>query len=102
MTLQVVILTLALTVLWGVHFGFSVRAWVRTQTTQHSRKDTIVAFRRLATAWCIFLLPLAFLVRNGLAYAGYEDAIIGQLLFFTLAGSNLVGGVFAVVSWLSD
>ncbi len=98
---QIFILAAILTLLWGTYFLYTLGEWRRINRAK-VRADVLAAFRRVVVAWCAFILPCSVLVRTALVLAGVGDAVIGQILFFSLAGSNLVGGLFAVISLRYD
>lgn len=101
---QILLLAGVLTALWGVYFVWTVTEWAGVMAVRKAktRGEVVVSFRRMVTAWCLFVLPASVVVRLVLVEMGYGDAIIGQVAFFALAGSNLVGAVFAVVSLRLD
>ena len=102
LTFQTFLLATTLALLWGIYFFFTVREWFQVRQRVRARGDMISAFRRMLVAWCVFILPFSVTVRTALVIMGFGDAIIGQIIFFTLAGSNLIGAIFAVVSLRLD
>ena len=90
-------------ILWGVFFAWTVRQWwaVLRQKVK-TRSAVVIAFRRMLTAWCLFILPFASVVYGLLTEAGIGTETFRLLAYFTLAGSYVVGGLFAVISLKVD
>ena len=101
-TPQLLLLTLFLTITWGVYFAHTI-----LELTQQARPTSSVGvrisnYRRLVVALCLFLLPLSFFIRTGMVFVGFGNDVAGQVVFFTLAGSNVLGSVFVDISLLFD
>lgn len=102
-TPQIFVLVLYLTVMWGFYFLVAVREWIRgPQPTRTEPQEKVRAFRRVIVSFCLFMLPGSFLLRTGLVILGVGEAQVGVILFFTLAGTNIVGSTYAVYSLRYD
>lgn len=102
-TAQIILLLLYLTAMWGIYFGHCVREWLRPRKVPISvRGERVIAIRKVVVAMCIFALPLAFLIRS----LSIQLAILPELAtysMFTLAGTNITGSTFVVLSlWIDD
>lgn len=101
--IQTLLLSIALSILWGIYFLHTLREYIAVQHLKgRRRQDVFVAFRRMLAGWCLFILPFSVVFRLILVELDVGDQVIGQILFFTLAGFNFVGAVFAVVSLKLD
>lgn len=99
---QIFTLTAFLSVTWGIYLGHTIGAYRRALRTR-GRGLIVREFRRMVVAFCLWLICFSFVFRTALVLVGLGDEWVGQLLFFTLAGSSVLGSVFAVVSlWFDD
>jgi hypothetical protein len=102
-TPHIFFITTFLTVTWGIYFLYTVREYQRLRHAPTRRKgELVVAFRKMVTALCVWMLPLGFFVRTALILGGFGDEVAGQVLFFSLVGTNIPGSIFAVVSLRLD
>lgn len=101
---QVLLLTGFVTYTWSLYFAFTVADWLdpTPEPTRTRRQELIVRFRRMIVALCALLLPASFYVRTALVLLGVGDAAAGQVVFFALASSNVVGSVFVLASLKLD
>lgn len=91
-------LALFLSVMWGIFFIHTVQDYRRAD----GRKETVIAFRRMIVAVCVWLLPVSFVFRTACVLLGVGDDVVGQIAFFAMVGPNVVGSIFAVVSLKYD
>lgn len=96
---QIFVLALYITIMWAIYFSWTIRDYVAPLTIVRPR---VAAFRRLLVALCVFAFPASVLLRTGLVLLGVGEDTIGQLSFFVLAGTNVVGSTYAVVSLIFD
>jgi hypothetical protein len=103
-TPQVLLLTAFLTWAWGIYFAYTVEQWLdpTPEPTRVRRAELIVRFRRMIVALCALLLPASFYIRTFIVLLGLGDAFAGQIVFFALAGANIVGAIFVLVSLKFD
>ena len=100
---QVFILTAFLTLTWGTYFAAALLDYVRYRASKDRRRgEGVRALRRVVIAFCVLMLPLSFFFRTGLVLAGLENGIAGQLVFFSLAGTNVLGSIFCIASLRYD
>lgn len=103
MTPQVFVLTAYLTIAWGTYFAIAVRDYVRARATVHRRRDeTVKVWRRMVVAFCLFMLPFSFFLRAGLTLLSLENTTISGIVFFSIAGTNVAGSIFCLVSLRYD
>jgi hypothetical protein len=105
---QIMFLTLFLSVMWGIYLGFTIREYVRVKRARLLREDStlgerrssevVANFRRVVVAFCMWMLPVSFLLRTTLVTLGFGADVVGTISFFTLAGANVVGSIFVVAT----
>ena len=98
---QTFVLVLYLTVMWGIYFAHTIREYRRPEATT-PRRLRVANFRRAVVGLCVFALPASFLLRTLLVLMGAGNEVIGQILFFALAGPNVIGSTFVVISLRFD
>lgn len=100
---QVLMLTLGLTVGWGVYFFACVAEYLDIRERHDRRQAEVLrGFRRVVVSFCLWLLPLSFFFRTGLVLLGVGDGVAGQVVFFALASTNVVGCLFCLASLRHD
>lgn len=96
---HILLLSLLLGVAFGWHFLDTVSDWryVRAHGTRR-KKDLGDAFRSMIAALCLLSFCVAYVIRTALVLLGAGDTVAGQVVFFTILGVNIPGGLFMVVS----
>lgn len=98
-TWHILILSLGLGFAFGWHFIDTVNDWryVRNHGTRR-KKDLGDAFRAMIAALCLLSFCVAYVLRTATVILGFGDTVAGQVVFFTIIGVNVTGGLFMVVS----
>lgn len=92
-----------LSITWGIYLFGTVIAYVRTRNYRDRRKqDMVVALRRFIVAFCIWLVCFSFVFRTVVVLLGMGDELAGQIVFYALLGTNVVGSIFAAISLRYD
>lgn len=82
---------------------WAVSLYRAAQDYREARRDKLAplgrSMRQLVLVFCAASTALAYLVRTTLVMAGFGADVAGQVLFYALLGTNLVGGLFCAVSW---
>lgn len=87
----------------GIYLAFTITEYQRVRHLRSRRRGEIVsAFRKVVVAFCWFMLPMSFFVRTGFVLLGYGDVVTGQVVFFALAGTNVAGVIYVLVSLKFD
>ena len=92
-----------LSLVWGVYLvatALDYRAIARSKT--RTRADVVRAMRRLVLAFCIWSVAFAYVFRTTMVLIGFSEDVIGQVVFFALLGTNVVGSLFAIISLRYD
>jgi hypothetical protein len=111
---HIFILAAFLSVTWGIYLVYTVREYRRVlhdKTTQRPnnnfstaprhRSELLAALRKMVVALCAFLFVFSFVFRTSMVLLGLDDQTVGVVIFFALAGSNVVGSLYVVISlWL--
>lgn len=102
-TPQTLVLTIFLTVAWGAYFFAAVRDYrVRSVAKDRRRGEAVRALRRVVVSFCLLMLPLSVAFRSTLVLAGFGNDVAGGVVFFSLAGTNVVGSLFCLFSLRYD
>jgi len=101
-TPQILFISTFLSLTWGIFLVASVMDYRGTLVQQHSRRDVVIGFRRMLVAFCIWLICFAYVFRTICVLAGVGEGVAGQITFFALLGTNVVGSLFAVISLKYD
>lgn len=103
---QILAISAFLSLTWGGYLAFTVVDYLATRHRQHTatrrRGDVVAAFRRMVVAFCLWMICFAYVFRTVIVLAGFGDAAAGQISFFALLGTNVVGSIFALVSLRYD
>jgi len=100
---QVLALSLFLSVTWGIWLVYSIVEYRHTLTSKpRPRGALVVAFRRLMVSLCLWLICFSYVFRTICVLIGIDGAVTGQIIFFALIGSNVVGSIFAIASLKFD
>jgi hypothetical protein len=92
-----------LSITWGVYLGGTIVSYRGLlKHPNRRRQDVVVALRRFVVAFCIWLFCFSFVFRTALVLMGAGDEFVGQIVFFALLGTNVVGSLFACVSLWFD
>lgn len=100
-TFQILALALFLSLTWGAYLVYTIRDW-HTIRAKRNQREIIRAFRRMVVAMCLWLLPFSLLFRTTMVQLGLGADVVGQIVFFSLVGTNVLGSLFAVVSLRYD
>jgi uncharacterized membrane protein len=102
-TPQIFALTAFLTVTWGINMVIAASEYrIARATPDRRRADVVRALRRCVASICLFMLPFSFMIRTALVLAGFGNDVIGMVVFFALAGTNVVGSLFVMISLRYD
>jgi len=113
---HILILATFLSVMWGVYLGYTVREYrkvLRELTTKRPeppdfssaprrRGEILAALRKMVVALCMFLFVFSFVFRTVMVLLGLDDQTVGIVIFFALAGSNVLGSIYVVASLFLD
>jgi hypothetical protein len=101
---QVFLITLFLTIAWGFVFFGAVIDYrhARRAATERRRQEIVRAFRWVVVTLCLWSLPASFFFRTGLIMAGFGGDAAGQIIFFALVSTNVIGSLFCIVSLRFD
>lgn len=100
-TPQIFVLALFLSVTWGIYMAYTIRQY-RISAHFATRGRIVRDFRRMVVAVCLWLFVFSFVFRTATVLVGLGQEVVGQILFYALAGSNIVGSVFVVASLFFD
>jgi hypothetical protein len=109
-------LAVFLSVTWGIYLVYTVldyRRVLREVTTQRPvppdfssaprrRGEILAALRRMIVAWCQWLFVFSFVFRTAMVLLGLDNQTVGLVIFFALAGSNVLGSLYVVISLRYD
>lgn len=98
--IQILAITGFLSVTWGIYAVYTIKDYLRFRG--QGRGTTVTYLRRVIVAFCLWLFVFSFFFRIVSVYFGVSDDVAGQVTFFSLLGSNVLGSLFAVVSLLFD
>lgn len=100
---QILILVSFLSLTWGLYLAAAVADYVRLRRGKDRRRgEGVRALRRVIVAFCLFMLPFSFFLRTGVVLAGFGDAVGGQIVFFSFAGTNVLGSILCLASLRYD
>lgn len=101
---HILALAVFLSVMWGLYLAYTIYDYrqAKTRPVERRKGDVVAALRRMLVAFCVFSLPFSLVVRTALVLAGFGNDLIGQIVFFSLVGPNVVGSIFAVVTTIED
>lgn len=92
-----------LSVTWGVYLiGMICEYRNIKRGTDRRRGNIVVALRKVVVAFCLWTFVFSFVFRTAMVIAGFGEDVAGQIVFFTLVGTNVVGSMFAVISMRYD
>jgi len=113
---HIFLLAAFLSVTWGIYLVYTIREYRRVLhevTTQRPvppdfssaprrKGEILAALRKMIVAWCQWLFVFSFVFRTGMVLLGLDDQVVGLVIFFTLAGSNVLGSLYVVISLRYD
>ena len=100
---QILFIAGFLSITWGVYLIGTIALYIKVrQNPRRTPQEIIVSMRRVIVALCAWLFVFSFVFRTACVLIGVGDDVAGQLVFFTLVGTNVVGSLFAVVSLRYD
>ena len=100
-TTQLLLLASFLSVTWGIYLIYTIRQY-RASTRMATRGRIVRDFRRMVVAMCLWLFVFSFVFRTVMVLLGLGADEIGQIVFYGLAGSNILGSLFVVASLFFD
>lgn len=103
---HIALISAFLSVTWGAYFIYTIKDYlvIRTKNGEGRRRggDAVAALRRTIVAFCLWSFCFSFLFRTAMVLLGFGEDVVGQVVFFTLVGTNVLGSVFALVSLKYD
>src|SRR5258708_5078978 len=92
-----------LSITWGIYLVSTIREYMALRVQkQVSRREIVIAFRRIVTISCLWFICFAYVFRTFLVLIGLGDVLTGQITFYALLGTNISGSIFAIVSLRYD
>ena len=112
---HIFVLAVFLSVTWGIYLGYTIREYRRVlhdatthrpnnnfSTAPRRRGEILAALRKMIVALCAWLFVFSFVFRTAMVLLGLDDQIVGVVIFFALAGSNVAGSLYVVISLFLD
>lgn len=103
---QILVLSLVLSIIWGIVLISAIRDYRRTVVKRRGGDrrggDLVSALRWFFAVLCVFSINSAYLLRTSLVLAGFGSDTAGQVVFFALLSTDIVGGLFALISLRYD
>lgn len=103
---HILVISIFLSITWGGYLLYTVQDYLRVRGRRSAdprrRGDVVTAFRRMVVAFCLWLICAAYVFRTACVLVGLGDAVAGQVVFFSLIGSNVAGSLFALISLRYD
>lgn len=96
---QIWLMTGAYSLGWGIYLAFTVKDYLQSLRAEDRRRGAQVAnLRYMIVAICLFMFPFSFFVRTSLVLIGLQNANLGILTFFAIAGMNALGIIVAIAT----
>lgn len=113
---HILILASFLSVMWGIYLGYTIREYRKVlhelttkrpeppdfSSAPRRRGEILAALRKMVVAGCMFLFVFSFVFRTAMVLLGLDDQTVGVVIFFALAGSNVLGSIYVVASLFLD
>ena len=100
---HILALCAVLSVTWGIYLLGTIRHYVSLHRTPDRRRaEAVRALRDVMLALNVWLFVFSFVFRTACVLVGIGEEVAAQIVFFALAGTNLVGSLWAGVSLRYD
>lgn len=92
---HILVLTAWFSIAWGIYLLFTIHDFRR-------RADRVVSLRQVVVAFCLWSICFSLFFRTGMVLLGFGEVTAGQVTFFTLIGTNVMGSLFVLASLRRD